>query len=70
MPLSLGIVMATRDRRERVLATLEHLVALPGGPPVVLVDDASKDGTGDAAAAALMPSRRSLEGVTTAAAAT
>ncbi len=47
---SLGIVMATRDRRVRVLATLEHLVALPGSPPVVLVDDASADGTAEAVA--------------------
>jgi len=44
--------MATRDRRDRVLATLEHLVALPGAPPVVLVDDASGDGTADAVAGA------------------
>ncbi len=48
----LGIVMATRDRRERVLATLARLAALPGAPPVVLVDDASRDGTADAVAAA------------------
>jgi GT2 family glycosyltransferase len=42
------VVMATRDRRDRVLTTLGHLSALPGRPPVVVVDNASTDGTADA----------------------
>ncbi|TQS45936.1 glycosyltransferase family 2 protein [Cryptosporangium phraense] len=46
-----GIVMITRDRRERTLATLEQLVALPEQPPVVVVDNGSRDGTADAVAA-------------------
>jgi GT2 family glycosyltransferase len=43
--------MATRNRRARVLATLERLTALPGRPRVVLVDDASTDGTAEAVSA-------------------
>nr|WP_231121294.1 glycosyltransferase [Motilibacter peucedani] len=45
------VVMATRNRRERVLATLGHLAALPERPPVVLVDNGSDDGTAEAVAA-------------------
>jgi GT2 family glycosyltransferase len=39
------IVLATRDRRRRVLATLARLEELAERPPVVVVDDASTDGT-------------------------
>jgi GT2 family glycosyltransferase len=42
------VVLATRDRREQVLRTLPRLLALPERPPVVVVDDASTDGTSDA----------------------
>jgi GT2 family glycosyltransferase len=42
------VVVMTRDRREPVLATLARLVALPGPPPVILVDNGSQDGTVDA----------------------
>jgi GT2 family glycosyltransferase len=42
------IVLATRDRRERVLATLARLDELAERPRVVVVDDASTDGTASA----------------------
>lgn len=41
------IVMATRDRATTVPATLERLLALPDRWPVILVDDASTDGTAE-----------------------
>jgi N-acetylglucosaminyl-diphospho-decaprenol L-rhamnosyltransferase len=39
------VVIATRDRRERLLATLALLEALPERPPIIVVDNASADGT-------------------------
>jgi GT2 family glycosyltransferase len=42
------IVLVTRDRRERLLATLERLEALPERPRMIVVDNASSDGTADA----------------------
>jgi GT2 family glycosyltransferase len=43
------VVMATRDRRAQVLRTLERLAALPApAPPVIVVDNASTDGTVEA----------------------
>src|SRR4051794_38394222 len=42
---SVGVVIATRDRRDSVLATLARVVALPERPRVLVVDDASCDGT-------------------------
>jgi GT2 family glycosyltransferase len=42
---AVGVVMATRDRADDVLATLRRLDALPERPPVVVVDNASSDGT-------------------------
>jgi len=42
------IVLATRDRRQRVLATLTRLEALAERPRVVVVDHASTDGTASA----------------------
>jgi GT2 family glycosyltransferase len=42
------VVMATRDRREQVLTTLQHLHDAAGRAPVVLVDNASVDGTPEA----------------------
>ena len=42
------VVMATRDRREQVLTTLGHLLESAGRCPVVLVDNASSDGTPEA----------------------
>src|SRR5829696_3176815 len=44
------IVIATRDRRQRVLATLARLAGLAERPPVVVVDHASTDGTASAIA--------------------
>ncbi|SDX47549.1 Glycosyltransferase, GT2 family [Modestobacter sp. DSM 44400] len=38
------VVVATRDRRASLLRSLAHL-DVPGGPPVVVVDNASADGT-------------------------
>src|SRR5829696_3090232 len=46
------IVIASRNRRECLLASLPHHLALPERPPVILVDDASTDGSADAVAAA------------------
>jgi GT2 family glycosyltransferase len=40
-----GVVIASRDRRSSLLSTLERLEALPEHPPVVVVDNASGDGT-------------------------
>ncbi|MEA2250232.1 MAG: hypothetical protein QOG70_474 [Solirubrobacteraceae bacterium] len=43
-----AVVIATRDRRERLVATLERLSALEERPPVLVVDNGSRDGTADA----------------------
>ncbi|GHJ32872.1 glycosyl transferase [Streptomyces hygroscopicus subsp. sporocinereus] len=42
---AVGVVVATRDRAERLATTLEHLTALPERPPVVVVDNDSTDHT-------------------------
>jgi GT2 family glycosyltransferase len=42
------VVVATRNRRPGLCRTLEHLVALPEQPPIVVVDNGSRDGTADA----------------------
>ena len=42
------VVLATMDRRDNVLTTLSHLRSLPERPPVVLVDNGSRDGTASA----------------------
>jgi GT2 family glycosyltransferase len=41
------VVVATRDRRESLLRSLQHLDQ-PGGPPVLVLDNASADGTAGA----------------------
>ena len=46
MPVT--VVIATMDRRDNVLTTLDRLAALPERPPVVLVDNGSTDGTAEA----------------------
>jgi GT2 family glycosyltransferase len=43
-----GVVIATRNRRTSLLRTLTHLSRLPWRPRIVLVDNASSDGTPDA----------------------
>lgn len=47
-----GVVIATRDRRDSLLRTLGQLAALPEQPPLVVVDNASGDGTAAAVSAA------------------
>jgi GT2 family glycosyltransferase len=39
------IVIATRDRRTSLLETLRRIVALPERPPVIVVDNGSRDGS-------------------------
>jgi GT2 family glycosyltransferase len=48
-----AIVVASRDRRELLLRTLPLHLSLPERPRVVVVDDASSDGTAAAVAATL-----------------
>jgi GT2 family glycosyltransferase len=53
MPMSapdprIGVVVVTRDRCPDLMGALEHLSALPEQPRIVVVDNASSDGTVDA----------------------
>src|SRR3954447_20800232 len=43
-----SIVVITRNRRDELLTNLARLCTLPGSPPVIVVDNASTDGTVDA----------------------
>ena len=43
-----SVVMLTHDRADRTLRGLSELTALPEGPPIVVVDNASSDGTVEA----------------------
>jgi GT2 family glycosyltransferase len=45
------VVIITCDRREEVLRTLAHMTSLPDRAPVVVVDNASRDGTAEVVAA-------------------
>jgi GT2 family glycosyltransferase len=45
------VVMITRNRRERTLASLRHLLELPARPAIVVVDNGSSDRTMEALAA-------------------
>jgi N-acetylglucosaminyl-diphospho-decaprenol L-rhamnosyltransferase len=45
------LVIATRNRRSELLAGIARHLALPEHPPVIVVDDASTDGTAEAVAA-------------------
>lgn len=47
-PARVGVAIATRNRREQLLATLAHLRALPERPPILVADNASSDGTAEA----------------------
>ncbi len=47
-PPRVGVVVITRDRRERILDTLRRLTRLPERPPVVVVDNGSSDSTAEA----------------------
>ncbi|MFJ8184574.1 glycosyltransferase family 2 protein [Streptomyces sp. NPDC096105] len=40
-----GVVIATRDRRERLAVTLRRLTGLPERPEILVADNASADGT-------------------------
>ncbi len=44
------VVIITRDRRDELLRTLDHMTALSDAAPVVVVDNASSDGSADAVA--------------------
>jgi GT2 family glycosyltransferase len=39
------VVVITHNRREELLGTLRHMTALPDRAPIVVVDNASSDGT-------------------------
>jgi GT2 family glycosyltransferase len=43
-----SVVVITRDRRDQLLRTLDHLAALPERPVVIVVDNGSRDGTAEA----------------------
>jgi N-acetylglucosaminyl-diphospho-decaprenol L-rhamnosyltransferase len=47
-PARVGVAIATRNRCEQLLATLARMRALPERPPILVVDDASTDGTAEA----------------------
>jgi GT2 family glycosyltransferase len=51
-------VIATRDRRYELTHTLQRLMALPERPPVIVVDNGSRDGTPDAVRAVARDRRR------------
>lgn len=48
----IGVGILTHDRREEVLRSIEQITRLPERPRIVLVDNASADGTCEAVAAA------------------
>jgi GT2 family glycosyltransferase len=45
------VVLITHNRREQLLHSLDRLAALPEAPPLIVVDNASTDGTPQAVAA-------------------
>jgi hypothetical protein len=47
-PERVTVVIITRNRREELLGTLEHMTTLPDRAPVVVVDNGSTDHTSDA----------------------
>lgn len=50
MNARVGVVVITRNRRQELSRTLRALEALPESPPIVVVDNASCDGTAEAVA--------------------
>jgi GT2 family glycosyltransferase len=44
------VVMITHNRRDEALSTLEHMTTLPDAAPIIVVDNASADGTAEAIA--------------------
>src|SRR5699024_12841714 len=48
----IGVVVITRNRCRELLRTLRALETLPESPPIVVVDNASCDGTAEAVARA------------------
>jgi GT2 family glycosyltransferase len=56
------VVMITRDRRHELLCTLQHMTSLPDRAPVVVVDNASGDGTVDAVTGGCYPQVTLLRG--------
>jgi GT2 family glycosyltransferase len=48
MSTRVTVVIASRDRREQLLATVDRHRALPERPPVIVVDDGSTDGSASA----------------------
>src|SRR5699024_11181795 len=44
------VVIITRNRREELLRTLRDMTTLPEATPIIVVDNASSDGTSDAVA--------------------
>jgi len=42
------VVVITHNRRDELLHTLDQLARLPERPPIIVVDNASQDGTGEA----------------------
>jgi GT2 family glycosyltransferase len=44
----ISVVMITHNRRDQLMETLRHMTGLPDSAPIILVDNASEDGTADA----------------------
>jgi GT2 family glycosyltransferase len=44
------VVMITHNRREEALSTLDHMTTLPDAAPIIVVDNASEDGTAESIA--------------------